>query len=398
MKMLMNVAQIGLDSHRKFGSLTARNAEMKVVARMDLDYVNRQMLARQLGQFPPGVPVIVEGSFGWGWICDEVAAHGLSPHLASAGKVSAWRKARGKAKSNRIDADTLSILEMNDPWWEVWLAPQEVQDQRELLRHRMGLVQTQTQTKLRIHATLHRHGIIHPGSDLFGVAGRKFLGQLLVPGDTRLRESARVTLAAQLQLLDHLRGQIARITRLFRKQILRDPVANWLRTIPGIGEVLAYTILAEVGRFDRFSQAGKLCSYACLVPVADDSGEDDGSTPIGRHVGHSGRRTLKWAFIEAAHGAVRKDAYFRGIFNRRTDNGQRDRNRGYIAVARHLCQVAHACVKQQRAYRPATPQTTDAAAMTIPVARVGKTASVVNATEVAAGKTRTQEVSPNQRK
>jgi transposase len=387
MKMLMNVAQVGLDSHRKFGSLTARDAQMKVIARMDLDYVNRRTLARQLGQFPPGTPVIVEGSFGWGWICDEVAQRGLSPHLASAGKVSAWRKARGKAKSNRIDADTLSILEMNDPWWEVWLAPQEVRDQRELLRHRMGLVQTQTQTKLRIHATLHRHGIIHPGTDLFGVAGHKFLNQLLAPGDTRLRESARLTLIGQLQLLDTVRGQIARFTRLFRKQLVRDPVAKWLRTIPGIGEVLAYTILAEVGDFGRFSQAGKLCSYACLVPVADDSGEDDGSAPIGRHVGHSGRRTLKWAFIEAAHAAVRKDAYFRGIFNRRTDNGQRDCNRGYIAVARHLCQVAHACVKQQRAYRPATTVAT-----TPEAASVATPANGSKTTTIAPARTRTKEV------
>jgi transposase len=158
-----------------------------------------------------------------------------------------------------------------------------------------------------------------------------------------------------------VRDQIAVFTRLFRQQTLHNPVADWLRTIPGIGEVLAYTILAEVGDFGRFSNAGKLCSYACLVPVADDSGEDDGSAPIGRHVGHAGRRALKWAFIEAAHSAVRKDAYFREIYNRRTDNGKRDRNRGYIAVARHLCQVAHACVKQQRAYRPATTTTKETA-------------------------------------
>jgi transposase len=359
MKMWNNVTQVGLDSHRKFGSLTARDERMNVVARMKLDYVDRRILARQLGQFPPETPVVVEGSFSWGWICDEVAQHGLSPRLASAGKVSAWRKARGKAKTNRIDADTLSMLEMNDPWWEVWLAPQDVRDQRELLRHRMGLVQTQTQTKLRIHAILHRHGIIHPGTDLFGVTGRKFLDQLLDPQDARLRESAVATLAGQLQILDVVRGQIAQFTRLFRQQTLHNPVADWLGTIPGIGEVLAYTILAEVGDFGRFSNAGKLCSYACLVPVANDSGEDDDSAPIGRHIGHAGRRTLKWAFIEAAHGAVRKDAYFREIYNRRTDNGKRDRNRGYIAVARHLCKVAHACVKQQRAYRPAT--TTNAA-------------------------------------
>jgi transposase len=218
----------------------------------------------------------------------------------------------------------------------------------------MGLVQSQTQTKLRIHATLHRHGIIHGFSDLFGVGGRKFL-QVLIDGDT-LRDSTKITLAGQMRLLEQLRRQIAQATRLFRKHLLRDPVGEILRTIPGIGVILAYTIVAEVGRFDRFPTARHLCSYACLVPIAHDSGEEDGSTPLGRHVGHAGRRTLKWAFIEAAHGAVKKDGYFRDIFNRRTSDGQRDRNRGYIAVGRQLCQVAYSCVKQTRAYRPGPSQ------------------------------------------
>jgi transposase len=123
MKVLSNVSQAGLDSHRTFGALTARDGQGKIVTRMKLDYVNRQVLGRQLSQLPPGTPVIVEGSFGWGWLCDELAERRLSPHLASASKVSAWRKARGKAKSNRIDADALSQLEMDDRWWEVWLAP-----------------------------------------------------------------------------------------------------------------------------------------------------------------------------------------------------------------------------------------------------------------------------------
>ena len=64
-------------------------------------------------------------------------------------------------------------------WWEVWLAPQEVRDARELLRHRMGLVETQTKTKNRIHALLHRHGIISECSDLFGVGGRRMLSLLV---------------------------------------------------------------------------------------------------------------------------------------------------------------------------------------------------------------------------
>jgi transposase len=157
----------------------------------------------------------------------------------------------------------------------------------------------------------------------------------LVKSDT-LRDTTRVTLRGHLQLLEQLRWQIAAATRLFRKHLVRNVVGERLRTFPGIGLVLAYTILAEVGSFARFANGRKLCAYACLALLANDSGEQDDSRPQGRHVGHAGRRTLKWAFIEAAYGAVIKDAYFRDIFHRRTYGGNRDRNRGYIAVARQL--------------------------------------------------------------
>jgi transposase len=124
--------------------------------------------------------VILEGTFGWGWLGDELSAAGLDPHLANSKKVASWRDARGLAKSNRVDADLLSELWNQQPrWWEVWLAPAEVRGQREWFRYRMSLVKTQTTLKNRIHAVLHRHGIVNEHSDLFGVKGRLFLQQQL---------------------------------------------------------------------------------------------------------------------------------------------------------------------------------------------------------------------------
>jgi len=125
------------------------------------------------------------------------------------------RNACGMAKSNRTDADLLSELgRQTDRWWQVWLPPCEVRDRREWLRYRMTLVRLQTGLKNRIHAILHRHGILHDFSDLFGVAGRGMLTRLAHdPKNPRLSESGRATLKAYLQLLDHLRRQIATVTR-----------------------------------------------------------------------------------------------------------------------------------------------------------------------------------------
>ncbi len=356
MKTDDKVSQIGLDSHRKFSKVTARNSDGKVVWRQRLEHRERVRMREELARWPKDTPVVLEGTFGWGWMSDELKAAGLQPHLASSRKVAAWRKARGLAKSNRTDADLLSELPSErERWWEVWLAPSEVRDQREWLRYRMALVRMQTAMKNRIHAILHRHGILQEQSDLFGRDGRRFLNLLVVPKDSMLPDSGRATLEGYLQLLDHLRRQIAAATHVFRKQVKASPDALRLKTIPGIAWILSYTILAEVGRIERFGSAKHLASYALLAPRANDSGDEDGEPPKGRHVGLIGRRTLKWALIEAAHGAVRKGGRYRQIFDRRTHGGKRDKNRGYIAVAHELCRITYVCWKNQVAYA-ANPQ------------------------------------------
>jgi transposase len=358
MRMKEKVAYVGLDCHKNFSRMTARDAGGEIVFRQRLEHADRAALREELRRLPRGTPAILEGTFGWGWFSDELADCHLDPHLANSRKTAAWREARGIAKNNKLDADLLSELwPQPGRWWEVWLAPQEVRDQREWLRYRMTLVKMQTGLKNRIHATLHRHGILHGLGDLFGKAGRLFLWQLCQGDEQRpLRASGKETLKGYLKLLDQIRRQLASLTRLIRKTVSSSEQGERWRSLPGISWVLAYTILAEVGRCDRFAGAKQLSSYALLAPRADDSGDEDDQAPKGRHVGHAGRKTLKWAFIEAAHGAVRKSAYFRAIYDRRTSNGTRDKNRGSIAVAHELCRIGFSCWRNGRDYCEQRPQ------------------------------------------
>lgn len=354
------VSHMGMDCHRNFSRVTARDERGGVVFRQRLEHADRTALREELRRWPAGTPVVLEGTFGWGWLSEELLEAGHEPHLSSSRKVAGWREARGLAKSNKLDADLLSELWGQRPrWWEVWLAPKEVRDRREWLRYRMSLVAVQTQTKNRIHATLHRHGIVHGFADLFGGKGRELLKEL-AEGDT-LREGARRTLGGHLELLEQVRKQIARATRELRGQLGQSQEAKRWRSLPGVSWVLGYTIWAEVGDVSRFRSHRALASYALLAPRAQDSGDEGGDAPLGRHVGHAGRRTLKWAFIEAAHGAVKSGGRFREVFDRRTDGGKRDRNRGYIAVARELCKVGFSCQRDKRDYMDRPPQRPGAA-------------------------------------
>jgi len=371
MRVESTITQAGLDNHKNFSRLTGRDSARRIVFRQRLEHKDREALREDFRRLPAGTPVVLEGTFGWSWMSDELKACGLDPHLASSRKTAAWREARGMAKNNKVDADLLSEL-WSEPerWWEVWLAPPEVRDQREWLRYRMSLVKMQTSVKNRIHAILHRHGILHEFSDLFGKKGLVFLKGLCQarprPGggdgtappekvEVQLSASGRGTLAGYLKLLAQVRQQVAQVTRMIRKIVTSSEEGERWRSLPGVSWVLAYTILAETGPSERFANHRKYAAYALMAPRDNESGDEEGETPKGRHVGNMGRLTLKWAFIEAAHGAVRKSDHFRSIFDRRTDGGKRDRVRGFIAVAHELSRVGLSCCHYERDYSEQRP-------------------------------------------
>lgn len=346
-----------MDVHYKFSSVTFRDSGGRIVARQRLDHPDRQKLRRRLSQWPAGIQVVMEASFGWGWLSDLLEAEGMNVDLSNCFKVEQMRKARGWVKTNKKDADLISLLpfEATD-WWKVWRCPLEVRNRREQMRFRADLVVMQTAVKSRIHAVFHRHGIFHDFSDLFGAKGRKFLSELCLNNSANLPCEALTALGGNVKLLDHIRRQLAEAARILRSQMERDPLTRRLKTIPGIGVVLAYILAAEIGKIERFRNHKSLASYSLLAPRADDTGEGDPSgSPRGRHLGVRGNRTLKWAFIEAAHGAVRSGGRWREIFDRVTDGGRRDRNRGYIKVARELVKVVYAVWVKDADYRQVRP-------------------------------------------
>ena len=354
-----NVTAVGMDVHYKFSTVTMRDAKGQVVRRERLDHRDRAALRERLRRWPRAAPVVLEASFGWGWLADLMQGLGLRPELSNCYKLEQMRKARGLPKTNKKDADLLSLLPYEaDGWWKVWPAPPEVRDRREWMRHRASLVKVQTETKNRICALFHRHGILHEFSDLFGADGRRFLAEVCRRGGTKdvpLPQGALAALRSLMELLTDVRRQLAWIARELRGQLERSALARRLDGIPGIGLILAHALVAEIGMIERFATHRALAAYSLLAPISHDTGEDHGSRPLGRRLGCRGNRTLKWAFVEAAHGAVRRGGKWRAIFDRATDGGQRDRNRGYIKVARELVKVVYVVWKKNVQYTDQPP-------------------------------------------
>ena len=86
-----------------------------------------------------------------------------------------------------IDAKTLAHLLRAGFLPEAYVAPRELRDLRELLRHRATLTRMRSAVKNRMRAILAKHGIAREHSDLFGKGGREFLDTLELRAAPRRR-------------------------------------------------------------------------------------------------------------------------------------------------------------------------------------------------------------------
>jgi transposase len=349
--MVQRIA-VGWDLHRKFSqvSLLKMNDEqqVQVVRRQRLAHADRAAMAAWLAELPPGTSIAMEGAFGWQWVADLLSELGLDPHL---GHPPALRvQAKHEAKSDRVDADRLARYWLQGKFPECYLATPEVRQIRERVRYRMALSGVRTELKNRIHALLHRHGILHEFSDLFGVRGRAFLAQLTLP------PASRAVLDGWLALLDDVVARLTEVEDWMRQNLVEDEIAARLQTIPGIALILAHVIRAEVGQLaERFHNRRKFSSYAGLAPVADDSADRHGA----RHVSPACNHALRWAFIEAAAACLHARACprkLRRLHQRLTHGGRCRQQEARIAVARELSELVYIIWKTGEPYRePSSP-------------------------------------------
>ncbi len=211
-----------------------------------------------------------------------------------------------------------------------------MRDAREMPRTRMVLSDQHTQLKNRIHATISKYGFKVDGiSDAFGKQGRQILEGLLA----KLPPHTGEALKLMLDELDHVQANLKVIEAKMQAAFAPCPQTTYLKSEPGVGEMLAVVIWTGIGTIERFGRAEQLASYAGLVPRENSNG---GKIRYGR-VRKDVNLYLKWAFVEAANSAVlnRERCQYRHI-SRLYENvkARRGHGKAIVAVARHLAEAA----------------------------------------------------------
>jgi transposase len=117
-----------------------------------------------------------------------------------------------------------------------------------------------------------------------------------------------------------------------------------LKTAPGIGLILSLTIMLETGDINRFPSVGDYASYARCVnskKISNSKNKGQGNTK-------NGNKYLAWAYVEAAHFAIRYSAKIKSFYQRK-----KSKTNGIVAikaVAHKLCRACYYIMKDQVAF------------------------------------------------
>jgi transposase len=204
--------------------------------------------------------------------------------------------------------------------------------------------------KHRILAAIDRYGLQVSGiSDLFGAKGRVHIDSVLDQLPVHTAEMIHLQLAS----LDQLEAQMESIEERIAAVLRPSPKSRLLRTVPGLGEILAPLVWLEIGDVRRFPRAENLASYAGLVPRIIASGGRIRHGGTCRNV----NQYLKWGLVKAAACAVRLKAYRDSHIGRLYQRLQPDKGHGraVVAVARHLAEVCFWVLRKQQPYKAPAP-------------------------------------------
>jgi len=237
--------------------------------------------------------LIVESTYNWYWLVDGLQEHGYNVHLANPSAIKQYEGI--KHTDDKWDSFFLAQMKHLNILPEGYIYPKEERAIRDLLRRRLFFVKQRTANILSLQSMVARN---------LGVKISVNNIKKLNPDDAgELFDSPNLAFMAQnnISTIRHMAAIIKGIERKVKPQVELHKEFVMLTTIPGIGNILGLTIMLEVGDIGRFPKAGNYSSYCrCVGSKRLTNGKKKGENNR-----KNGNKYLAWAYVEAAHFAMR---------------------------------------------------------------------------------------------
>ena len=251
--------------------------------------------------------IVVESTYNWYWLVDGLMDAGYDClHLANPSAIKQYEGL--KHVDDKYDSFWLAHLLSLGILPEGYIYPKEERPVRDLLRKRSFLVRQRTFHILSLQGMIERN----TGKK---ISSREAKGFTIEDIELLLKEE-HLTLSAWANAdnIRFLSNHVNTIEKAVKKKIKIRNGFEYLQTVPGIGEILALTIMVEVGDISRFPKVGDFSSYCrCVSSKWTTNGKSKGKGNT-----KNGNKYLSWAFVEAAHFAQRFSPKIKKYYQRKS--------------------------------------------------------------------------------
>lgn len=277
--------------------------------------------------------IVVESTYNWYWLVDGLMEQGHRVHLANTGAI---RQYEGLKYTDDIsDARWLAQMLRLGVLPEGYIYPREERAVRDLLRKRGQMVRQRTTHVLSIQNLLSRNTGSSLSANRIKHLDGKEVDELFSSPDLALAVKANL---AMLKCADE---QIDLLERAVTEKIKLKPEFRLLKTVPGIGSILALNIMLETGEIKRFPTVGDYASYCrCVGSQKLSNGKKKGSGNT-----KNGNKYLAWAFVEAANFAIRFNSRIKSYYQKK-----KSKSNAIVAikaVAHKLCRACYYIMKDE---------------------------------------------------
>jgi transposase len=279
----------GIDLHARTMYVCILNCDGEILVHRDLKAAPEPFL-KAIAPYRENLVVCVECIFTWYWLADLCAREGIPFVLGHALYMKAIHG--GKAKNDRIDAHKIAVLLRGGMIPQAYVYPAGMRATRDLLRRRMHLMRHRASLLAHIQNTNSQYNLPQLGKKLAYKANREGVAERFPdPAVQKSIEVGLTLIGAYDRLLTELELDIVNTAKAHEAQTFYR-----LRSIPGVGKILALVLLYEIHDIHRFPRVQEFVSYCRLVKCAKES--------AGKRYGTAGAKIgnayLKWAFSEAA--------------------------------------------------------------------------------------------------
>jgi transposase len=206
--------------------------------------------------------------------------------------------------------------------------PAQVYELRDWTRHRNFLSRQRARCIHRIKSLMNLNN--RPGPQELTTAS---LHRYLEGTGPLLPERHVLQLWQAHQIMGLLDSQIGVAERQLRRCLGREWFARTYRildSIKGVGDIVAATVIAEIGDFHRFDDAKAIVKYSGLNPRVYNSAD---TVRTGR-IQKAGPRDLRWVLQQAAWTAIRCDPGVKKLFLKIARKA--GRKKAAVAIARKM--------------------------------------------------------------